>query len=328
MIQSVLFIVRGDHTFPSSRFRAWQFQAPLEQLGVRVGYLRAARTWMPHTQLRFLRELSREVSRYDAVVYQKLQHPFHIRFVASRNPNTFYDYDDALWLTSSKLRFAMTMRAAPRILAGNRFLAERAADFCSDISVVPTTVVMPQEPVTPPVLEGPLRLSWIGSACNLYYLAPVLASLRELRARGLDIEIDILTEDPAQAPVQEGVSAGKWSHEAENTALRACHVGLMPLVDDEWSRGKCACKAIQYLSYGRPVIASPVGINRDILAGKPYALLPEKPGEWTDALVNFAQKRAELGALGQVGRKMVSEELSVDVWAKRLVHLLSARTSK
>src|SRR5690606_16754560 len=95
------------------------------------------------------------------------------------------------------------------------------------------------------------------------------------------------------------------------------------LIDDEWSRGKCACKAIQYLSYGRPVIASPVGVNKDILEGKPYALLPQQPGDWAAAIRSFAQRREELARLGRMGAEMVDRDLSVDVWARRLVEILT-----
>ena len=122
---------------------------------------------------------------------------------------------------------------------------------------------------------------------------------------------------------EPGVEVERWSFASEARALSDCEVGLMPLADDEWSRGKCACKALQYLSYARPVIASPVGVNRSLLSGKPYALLPENAPEWTQAIERCWRQRSELDALGREAQSLVRAEYSVDVWAERLCSLLA-----
>jgi len=324
LVRSVLFVVRKDNSFPSCRFRAYQLQAPLERLGVEVGFLRAEASLAPQRQLRFLQTLAREARRHDAVIYQKMLHPLRIRYAARHNPNLFYDFDDALYLTSSERKFARTILAAPRIIAGNGLLAERARRYQAAVDIVPTTVVVPPA-VEPASHHGPLRLSWMGSACNLHYLEPVRSALQSLRARGLDLRLHILTEQPELARPEPGVEVERWSFAAEERAMRVSEIGLMPLVDDEWSRGKCACKALQYLSHGRPVIASPVGVNRTILEGKPYALLPESSTDWEPAIASLAARRAELDALGREGHSMVQASYSVDVWAQRLRAILSGR---
>ncbi|HKO89983.1 MAG TPA: glycosyltransferase, partial [Polyangiaceae bacterium] len=301
---------------------AYQLQAPLERLGVAVGFLRAEASAAPQRQLRFLAALAREARRHDAVIYQKMLHPLRIRYAARHNPNLFYDFDDALYLTSSERKFARTIRAAPRIIAGNGLLAERARRYQREVDVVPTTVVVPSE-VEPASHQGPLRLSWMGSACNLHYLEPVRSALRSLRTRGLDLRLHILTEQPELAGAEPGVLVERWSFAAEERAMKEAEIGLMPLVDDEWSRGKCACKALQYLSQGRPVIASPVGVNRTLLEGRPYALLPESSADWEAAIASLAARRSELDGLGREGHSMVRASYSVDVWAQRLRTILS-----
>ncbi|HEY8944361.1 MAG TPA: hypothetical protein VIM73_08865 [Polyangiaceae bacterium] len=325
MLQSVLFVVRSDNTFPSCRFRAYQYQEPLERLGVRVDFLRAERSLLPHRQLPFLKRLAEQAPRYDAVVYQKMLHPWRIRLAARRNPNLFYDFDDALYLTSAEGDFERTIRAAPRVIAGNPILAEYARRYSDDVAIVPTTVVVPSR-VEHTAPEGPLRVSWIGSACNLHYLDPVRVALRELRGTGRDIHLHILTEDTSRLEPEEGIEVERWSYAAEERALSRCEIGLMPLLDDEWSRGKCACKALQYLSYARPVLASPVGVNRQILENQPYALLPQTVEQWREALESFLSRRAELPRLGEVGRNMVAREYSVDAWAPKLVEILKPRS--
>jgi hypothetical protein len=322
MVRSILFVVRGDENFPSSRFRAYQYREPLERLGVRVSFLRGVRSLSPLANLPFVRQLVEQVPKHDAVVYQKMLHPLQIALAARLNPNVFYDFDDAIHLTSTPGQFALTMRAAPKVIAGNRELAQVAARYGRQAEIVPTTVLMPTE-VSAVARTPELELSWIGSACNLPFLNPARAAMQELRGRGLKLRLHVVTEQPEQVPTEEGISAERWSMETEDRALRACHVGLMPLVDDAWSRGKCACKALQYLSYARPVISSPVGMNGELFQHQPYARLARTVDDWASAISDLYERRDELDALGRIGRAMVDENFSVDAWAPRLAALLT-----
>lgn len=314
---SVLFVVRGDNTVPSCRFRAWQWKEPLERLGVEVGFLVIEKRRALGPQLRFHAELLRQARAHTAVVYQKLLEPLRIRLAALGNRRLFFDFDDAMYISGSEARFARTLRAAPRVIAGNEILAARARRYHRDVAIIPTTVLMPPEVPFRDVADG-LRLSWVGTSDNLRYLAPALAAVRALRGRGRDVRLHVLTERPERMPPEDGVEVERWSHAAEDRALRGCHVGLMPLEDDEWSRGKCACKALQYLSYGKPVISSPVGVNAEIFDGAEFGRLAQGPADWQAAIEDLDGRRAELGARGRAGRAYVAERYAVDVWAPRL----------
>lgn len=320
---SVLFVVRGDDTVPSCRFRAYQFRAPLERLGVKVTYLRIARGNDPRAHAKYHLRLIREARAHDAVVYQKVMHPARLRLLRALNENTFYDFDDALYVNEPE-RFARTIRATPKVIAGNDVLATAAARFNHRVHVVPTTVVLPA-PAPPPDKRGPLRLSWIGTADNLRYLEPVFAALDAIRARSQrEIVLEILTERPERVEARAGVTVERWSYERERAAFERCEVGLMPLVDDVWSRGKCACKALQYLSYGKPVLSSPVGMNRDLFADRKCGLLVERDSDWADAIRTFADRRETLDELGASGRRLVEARFDVERWAPRLRDVLFA----
>jgi glycosyltransferase involved in cell wall biosynthesis len=318
---SVLFIVRGDDTVPSCRFRAYQFREPLSRSGMRADYLRIERGNNPLAHARFLSALARLPRRYDAVVYQKSLHAARIRVASFANANLFYDFDDALYVSDSEAKFARTVRAAPRVIAGNEVLAERARRYNARVAIVPTTITLP-DVVPNPDRVGPLRLSWIGTADNLPYLAPVLDALPRLRAEGTPVELHVLTEKPERVAAAADVVVERWSPQAEPLAFARCEVGLMPLRDDAWSRGKCACKALQYLSYSRPVITSPVGLNREIFAEQPFGLMVGGDSDWKDAIRALAKRRAELPALAASGRELVAREYDVEVWAPRLRDLL------
>jgi hypothetical protein len=332
---SVLFVVRGDETVPSCRFRAYQFREPLARLGVRADFLRIERSRDLRAQLAFYTELTRRARGYGAVVYQKLPEPARIALLRAVNANVFYDFDDAMYAERgagafaawrARQRFALSVRAAPRVIAGNDVLARHARAHNTQVDIVPTTVIVPPAAPSPPG-TGPLRLSWIGTSDNLPYLEPVLAALAALRAGGLAIELHLLTERPERAPAPPGVHVERWSPAAESAALARAEIGLMPLSDDEWSRGKCACKALQYLSFGRPVITSPVGVNRALFADKAYGVLVSEPHEWTEAIRILAQRRGELQVIGADGRRMVERDYDVEVWAPRLRALLLGPTS-
>jgi hypothetical protein len=318
---SILFIVRGDATIPSCRFRAYQFQEPLEALGARVEFLRIERRREWAHRLRFNAELARIGPRFDAVVYQKLLHPGRLAMMRLRGARVFFDFDDAIYLEHPS-RFAMTMRASGHVIAGNDELAAHARRHGAPVSVVPTTVIMPTQYAIPPMGRG-LTLSWIGTADNLPYLRPVLEAFRIARTEH-ELTLQIVTERPECVPREPGVVVARWSPEVEERAFLNCHVGLMPLRDDAWSRGKCACKALQYLSYGRPVISSPVGLNRQLLTGQPFALLATDVGEWIDAIRFHARLGSQRSDIGDKARQYVKAHYDVRAWAPRLLDVLLA----
>jgi glycosyltransferase involved in cell wall biosynthesis len=144
-----------------------------------------------------------------------------------------------------------------------------------------------------------------------------LDALPRLRAQGSSVELHLLTEKPERIAAGPGLIVERWSREAERLAFARCEVGLMPLRDDAWSRGKCACKALQYLSYGRPVITSPVGLNRGLFTDQPFGLLVDGDRDWEAAIRAFAERRSELPAM-----ELVARDYDVEVWAPRLRDLL------
>lgn len=317
----IVFLVRGGESVPSCRFRAYQYREPLMELGADPEYIILEKSRNPLRQIAFHLSLIPRLAGARAVVFQKLLEPGRLRFLRLFNRNLFFDFDDAMYAAPDGAWFSATMRAAPRIIAGNPILAARAARHNPAVSIVPTVVPLP-EPAPAAPRSGGFVLSWIGTAANLKYLDILLPVLEGWSERGADFRLRILTEKPEQAPRRPWIEAMAWSREAEEREFRACDAGLMPLEDSEWARGKCACKALQYLSYGKPVVVSPVGVNAELFADKPFASLATDPAEWDRALTRWRDDPEARARAAVEGREFVKAHFEVKAWAGRLLGLL------
>ena len=205
-----------------------------------------------------------------------------------------YDFDDALCYRPDaphrsrkrESRFFRTVARSDLVLAGNRNLAGLARLRASRVHVIPSTVDAWEGP--PPKKLDEFTVVWIGQRATLPHLEMVRPRLLEAGFR-----LRVIADE---AP--EGCEFVPWSLESEVRALAECHVGLMPLPSNPFTRGKCGYKLLQYYAAAMPAIASPVGVNRTLAAGG--ALLARDPAEWIDALHRLRDKglRETLGAEG------------------------------
>ncbi len=324
--KSVLFIVRGGENIPSCRFRAYQFRVPFEQMGVHATFIITEKSRNPIKQIAFHIRLIPELKRHRAVVFQKLLEPWRLRFLKVFNKNLFFDFDDAMYADPKDgHRFAATISAAPKVIAGNSILGERARRYNPRVFIVPTVVSLPGF-VTGSALRKfeSLLLSWIGTAPNLAYLKPILIALDELYAEGESFVLSILTDNPAMAPKRSWIESRNWTLEKEQEELQRAHVGLMPLPETEWCRGKCACKALQYLSHGKYVLTSPVGVNEVIFSAAPFGILCRDTGDWKKAVKGIISDHTKIHAAVESGPKFVREQYELNSWAARLTDILFA----
>ena len=231
-----------------------------------------------------------------------------------------FDFDDAIymgdtseanrrlsWLTSA-YRTETVVEKANLVLAGNAHLAEWAKHFTSRVVVVPTTIDTDKyQPITHRK-EGPLCVGWTGSMSTIEHLnllGPVLRDLQ--RDRGIRIRV---IGDPSYRIDGATVEALAWSAATELEALSAIDVGIMPLPDEEWARGKCGLKALQYMALGIPTVLSPVGVNRQI-ARDGAALLAETVAEWGGVLRGVIDDSDLRASIGNAGRVRVEREFSI-----------------
>lgn len=247
----------------------------------------------------------------------------------SRSGFGVYDFDDALqWDTGegSRLRrlapkapkALIAVQRADRVIAGNPVLAEWASQHNRDVVVIPSCVsVDAYRAKTDYRVSSPPRLGWIGSRHNEAYLRPLAPVLRELHRRtGARLTL-IGTSQRTLGDLEELIDRTAWSEAGQYTQLAALDLGISPVPDLRYERGKSGYKLLQYGAAGVPIVASPVGVNREILSrfGMPG---PEQVAEWLDAILDLlARPVAEREALGRAAREATRAHYSYDAWLPR-----------
>lgn len=241
------------------------------------------------------------------------------------------DVDDAIWCTwplgSASAR--MSARRSALVLAGNATLAGWFADYARRVEIVPTAVDVDRfVPITNSNPRATLTLGWIGSGSNLAYLQDIVPALAEVMRRRSEVRLRIVSN---MAPRFSGLQGSRvdyvpWSTTGEVQAIQGMDIGLMPMPDNEWTRGKCSFKMLQYLACGKAAVVSPVGMNKEVLAQAEVGLGPRNRDEWVDALVALIDDAGERGRLGANGRQLVERCYAARVIADRIAGLLSTLT--
>lgn len=215
------------------------------------------------------------------------------------------------------------MRGAAMVTAGNAYLAERAvAAGAGRVERVPTVVDLDRYPERPaPAPEPSLqRIAWIGSPSTARYLQALAGPLREL-SRQRRFCLRVIGAGAFTLPGVD-VEALAWDEAQEARLLQECSIGVMPLEDGPWERGKCGYKLVQYMACGLPVVASPVGANVDIVGGSGAGFLARDASDWQSLLGRLLDDAGLRARLGGNGRRQVEKVYSMQAQVDRLAGLL------
>ncbi|HEX8654755.1 MAG TPA: glycosyltransferase family 4 protein [Allosphingosinicella sp.] len=347
----VLALTRYDLKAASTRQRFAQYFPYLADHGVEVtlapllpdSYLDALnegrkppRGVIPRAYRARLRTL-REAGAHDLLWVQYELLPYWPGFAeawAARTPRPIVcDYDDAIfhgydrhrrWVVRKLLgrKLEPLLSRAAAAMCGNAYLQHYARRFCSNSVIVPTVVDTDAYQPATASRHAPLTVGWLGSPTTWVNVEPLLpALLPVLRARGARLRI-IGAGPPARGI--EGIEAVDWSEADEIGELQAMDVGIMPLLDQPFQRGKCGYKLIQYMACGVPTVASPVGVNAEIVADGSSGFLAAGPAEWAarlDTLLADAPLRARMGV---EGRRIAVERYSLASQQPRVLSILRA----
>ena len=245
--------------------------------------------------------------------------------VSDHDDAVFHRYDQhasglVRWLLGQKVD--QVMNASALVTAGNAYLAERAvAAGARAVEVVPTVVDLNRYAKRPPVSRNLPAVGWIGTPQTWADLGKPIHSvlLPVLRARAVHLRAIGAALTPSAG---EHLQVVPWSEAAEADLIRSFDIGVMPLPDTPWTRGKCGYKLIQYMACGLPVIASPVGVNTSIVEHGVNGFLASTEEQWRDALWTLLSDPALRHRMGQAGRRKVEAEYSLQVWGPRVAGLL------
>lgn len=256
--------------------------------------------------------------------------------MAARGIPLVVDYDDAIFHGYDLNRRACVrrflgdkidrvMRGASTVVCGNGYLARRAAAAGANrVETIPTVIDLDRYPLpVAPAGNRPLTIGWIGSPATEGYLDAVKPALDALCRDGRCRVLLVGASSRARSGLAD-VEVRAWSEEREAADIAEFDVGIMPLPDGPWERGKCGYKLIQYMALGKPVVASPVGANTDIVIPGENGFFATGPAQWREVLGTLRDDPVRRHAMGEHGRRQVERRYCVQVTAPRLVSILLA----
>jgi glycosyltransferase involved in cell wall biosynthesis len=285
-------------------------------------------TTLAQARRRLQRELREKARESSTVLIQRrvdLAPSLALERVATRDSRMIYDVDDAVWLSGTQTsgHYLSFLKAAARktqwlanraehIVAGSEILAEHLAPHNGSITIVPSLVDTATYTMRHHEQGSVVTLGWIGSPTTARYLSqigPILDRFAQQSTRPVRLLI-VGGEAPRlhQVDVQERM----WSPESERIALAEIDIGLMPLEDTPWSRGKCAYKALQYMASGIPPLVSDVGVSAAVVADAGYVATDN--AHWLEGLHALAEDANLRARLGAVGRRRTEQDFSFDRW--------------
>jgi glycosyltransferase involved in cell wall biosynthesis len=337
---------------PSSRYRVYQFEPYLADAGIEVdvqalhdhaylaGRFRGKRTSALYLAERFVRRIFAlcTVRRYDLVFVQKEIFPYLPGVAESlfhrMGVKMVLDLDDAIFLLYEKapsaLRRRVLGRKIPRViskcslvLAGNRYLESYAREFTDNVVLFPTVVDTAR--FTPGPRGGPTStpvVGWIGSPETVRFLRDIVPAL-ETVSREAAFSLSVVGADGFSVDGVD-VATKPWREEEEADDLRRFDVGVMPLPDDDWSRGKCALKLLQYMSSGVPAISSSLGSAAEIITDGDNGFLADSHDGWIGRLTRLLRDERLRTRIGRSGRNWVETHYNLSIYGPRLGRYLRA----
>lgn len=235
------------------------------------------------------------------------------------NKRLIYDFDDAIWISNTSAvnniaagikwhgKVASICGWSYRNSCGNAYLASYARQFNPNTVINPTTIDTKHlhNQVRNQATPGPLVIGWTGTHSTLKYLTPIVPVLARMEEEGLAFEFRVISNQDPYLPLRSAQFVA-WKKATEIADLMTFHVGLMPLEDDPWAKGKCAFKALQYMALGVPALVSPVGMNTEVVEDGKNGLICADAVDWENRLrqllapVTGAVLRQELGKAARI----------------------------
>lgn len=334
----------GDIRVPSARFRVGQFVAPLDALGVDLCWHPAPvsnfpprRTalrplWLPATTAARLPSVASTWASDVTLLQRELVSTLSTLEGLTRRPRVL-DVDDAIWMRRGGGFAARIARGCELVIAGNEYVADWFARHTPRVEVLPTAVdtdrFRPRAATGVADANGRVVLGWSGTSSNLSFLSGIESALARVLHERPHCRLAVCCDKPPKlgSLPADRVDYQPWHPGTEAEFFRDLDVGLMPLPDDDWTRGKCSYKMLLYLACGVPVVVSPVGMNTQVLAQADVGSGATTQEQWADALIALADNPVLRRQQGSAGSDLVSARYSVAALAPRLAVLLEGVAS-
>lgn len=320
--KSILFISKGIDS-SATRYRAIQFFPLLKLNGFIPSHVTASGGLLAVSNTLW------QASQADIVVVLRKTFPsaitWFLRLVSTR---LIFDLDDAIFCRSNGLpsttrmkRFAHIVRISDHIFAGNQFLAENSLKFNDAVSVIPTCLNVAKYKVVAEKPDEYIDLVWIGSKSTSKYLLDILPLLEKVSETLGKLRLKIIA-DVGLPRAKIPVVAVPWTEDGEAKELVSSHIGIAPMIDNDWTRGKCALKVLQYMAASLPVISSNVGVNSEAVVDGKTGYLVNSPERWITAINDLLTNEKNMIEMGVAGYSRVKQHYDIKVVFQQILTVL------
>lgn len=263
---------------------------------------------------------------------------FFERMLKKGGGKMVFDFDDSIWLqddspVNNKLAWlkdagktSKLISLSDLIFAGNDYLADYALQFNSNVQIVPTTIDT-KEYRSERCKNQTIIIGWSGSFSTVKHFESAIPALEEIQEKYGDRVKFKLIGDGSYRNEKLRIKGLAWNKKDEINELAEIDIGIMPLPDDEWSKGKCGLKGLQYMALGIPTIMSPVGVNADIIKNGENGFLAGDKTDWVEKLSSLIDSEELRCKMGKLGRTTVEEAYSVTANQSRYLNLFTELVS-
>jgi len=321
--KQILFISKGENS-ASTRYRALSYFEPLRSNGWEPLHI-TAHGILPRIKLLGIANQAEVV-----VILRKTFGLSFLRLLRLCSKNLVFDLDDAVFCRSDgepsksrQMSFEKVISNCEQVWAGNLYLADRARQYNEAVKILPTSLDYRKYLLEVEKDSDYFDLVWIGSRSTQKYLKESLPLLESLSEIIPNLRLKIVADFDLPTKRLKTVAV-PWSEEVEAEALASAHVGIAPMPDDPWTKGKCGLKVLQYMAAGLPVVSSPAGVNREIVQQGVTGFLAEKAGDWKTAIERLFHDSELRHSMGKAGQKRVIEHFSVDETFRKMSESLNS----
>ena len=327
----ILFLVQGLDV-AASKYRVLQYLPYLKEHGVQA-------TVMPF-QKGFFDKLKvfKSVNQYDILFIQRKRFPvLWLKFIRKNARKIVYDFDDSVMYRNSKYvshesktrvkMFKNMVNASDHVIAGNEYLQKNTTPYTQDVTIIPSPIDMtsyPQKRYTEK--NDNITLGWVGAHGSIHYLKKMKPIFEALGKRNGKLRLKIICDTFFDCENMV-VDKKQWNEKDEVADIQSFDIGLMPLMDDPWSHGKCGLKVLQCLATGVPVVCSPAGINKEIVENGVHGFWANTQEEWIEKLETLINDHDLRKRMGKEGRKRVIEHYSLKANAPRMLKIFQQLSS-
>jgi glycosyltransferase involved in cell wall biosynthesis len=319
MHKRILFLSKGENA-SSTRYRALQYFQLYQQSGFEPIHVSIAGGLLPFLTALML------ASQVDIVILLRKTFPAPIFWLLRKfSKKLIFDLDDAIFSNTDgsysqtrMSRFIATIRQCDYVFAGNQYLAETTRTYQAKTSVIPTALDTQKYKQSIQQESSEFILVWIGSRATKKYIAGILPAI-EIAAKTIpNLKLKIIADFQLHSNCLS-ISNIPWAEATEATEISSSAIGLAPLPADNWTKGKCALKVLQYLSAGLPVISSSTGANGYVIEHLKNGYIAETKTDWVTFITMAYQQRQQLALMGQYGQKKVSQEFDRSIVFKKIL---------